>query len=556
MPPSPDTEVQQPAPPPNLSFSHLFAPPPPGDGSASNPATSDSLTTTDLENSSANNISDVSYLSTISDAALNAIICVSIWIKRPDLGVPFRIASREQCQATGFCLSNQRIITHCEAIRYASVIRVKKRLGAPVFVAELVTVMKEWDLALLRVPDQRFWQGIEPLSFGNPPDEDEKLHVVSAVERWKKKRIYRIDRIYSNFYRSLNRRAGGLCLTMRCTGLSDHCTGAPVLNRSSDVVGLVLDDKSIAYYTLADASFIQTFLRDIEKHGRSLGLPGLGFTFQRLQYAGDLRRYLHVPPEKCGVLVRHVYRDGGAYGVLQEGDVVVGIDGSVLTDAGEIVLEEQRPGIEYAIWGRLVGDRIKVDVIRNAVEQRVEYQLKHYDDAHLVPHFEPKLRPEYVIVGGLVFVASSLSYIQTDSQESVRDHSLGHSVRSGDGHSKSRDSARHNEQKEFEAQQVILISHVLEAAVNWSYADIYRQQVISFNDKPIRNLAHFHYLVENCRDEHFVFKLRGKDKIIVLKREEAIESLPGILRTYRVPSAVRISEESMARLETLNICDM
>ena len=46
---------------------------------------------------------------------------------------------------------------------------VRRRGGEEKFVAEVLCEGPDCDLALLRVPDDRFWEGVEPLAFSETP---------------------------------------------------------------------------------------------------------------------------------------------------------------------------------------------------------------------------------------------------------------------------------------------------------------------------------------------------------------------------------------------------
>lgn len=56
--------------------------------------------------------------------------------------------------------------------------KVKKRQSEKKYVASVIAVGHECDLAMLTVEDATFWEGLEPLKFGNIPELLEDVSVI------------------------------------------------------------------------------------------------------------------------------------------------------------------------------------------------------------------------------------------------------------------------------------------------------------------------------------------------------------------------------------------
>lgn len=72
-------------------------------------------------------------------------------------------------EVTGFVIEGRRIITNAHSVEYGSIIQLRKRGDDTKWVAQLLAYGPECDLAVLTVKDDKFWEGLEALSFGKLP---------------------------------------------------------------------------------------------------------------------------------------------------------------------------------------------------------------------------------------------------------------------------------------------------------------------------------------------------------------------------------------------------
>jgi len=68
--------------------------------------------------------------------------------------------------------------------QYGSIIQLRKRGDNTKWVAELLAYGPECDLAVLTVKDDRFWEGLEPIEFGELPALLDDVSVVRAMSMW------------------------------------------------------------------------------------------------------------------------------------------------------------------------------------------------------------------------------------------------------------------------------------------------------------------------------------------------------------------------------------
>ena len=74
---------------------------------------------------------------------------------------------RRQVKSTGsgFAVQGRRIITNSHCVEYCSQVQVKRRGCDTKYIANLIALGPECDLALLTVDDESFWQDVKPIKF-------------------------------------------------------------------------------------------------------------------------------------------------------------------------------------------------------------------------------------------------------------------------------------------------------------------------------------------------------------------------------------------------------
>ena len=70
------------------------------------------------------------------------------------------------------------LLTNAHSVEYASQVRVKRRGDDAKFLARVLAIGTECDIALLTVDDPAFWTGVDPLEFGPLPRLQDTVIVV------------------------------------------------------------------------------------------------------------------------------------------------------------------------------------------------------------------------------------------------------------------------------------------------------------------------------------------------------------------------------------------
>lgn len=450
-----------------------------------------------------------------------------------------------ETKSTAFVVSERRLITNAHCVEDASAIRVKKRCSEKRFKARVAQVGIECDLALLEVDDDTFWEGLVPCQFGEFPVLQDTVFVVGYPTGGNNICMTAgvVSRIDMHAY-SYTRNTSELLAIQIDAAITYGNSGGPTFNTYSEVVGVAFEtsgsDQSCGF--IIPAQVVRHFLTDYERNGQYTGICELTFYWQELMNSA-LKKYLGMKEGETGVLVGEVDKTGNAHGVLEEGDVLCAVDGVSVSDAGTVPFLGGPVDFEYLVKDKFVGNIVKMDIIRQSKRTSVEFALDSGRDRLLIPIYDRRPNPEYLIVAGMVFLTLSISYLETDFGRSWMDDAPKNLARSV------------NDPKEERNEEVVVMAQVLTADINDGYQMYRHLTVEKFNDRRVVNLAHLAMLVENCTDDYYVLRM-SSDVLIAVQRQEAIACLPAILERHSISKARHISKESIEAIGDVKKTEM
>jgi len=182
------------------------------------------------------------------------------------------------------------------------------------------------------------------------------------------------------------------------------------------------------------------------------------------------------------VMVTHVEHNSSAEGTLERGDVLMEVDGIKVANDGSCLFLGHRLAIVSILQARFIGDVVPVRLLRAGKEVKVSMTLKALKQ--LVPRGQYDVRPQFVLVGGLLFQPLSLEYLQ----------SWGGDLK---------DAPTHLAEMYYDGvtgptkREVVMLSQVLsdEANVGFTFDSIGLDFVKAVNDVPVADMAGFVALV-------------------------------------------------------------
>ena len=322
------------------------------------------------------------------------------------------------------------VITNAHAVENAIQVRVKKNGGDAKFVAHVVAISNQRDLALLSIKDNKFWRSsgnkgsLKPIPFGRLPKLRERLTAVGYPVGGETVSITSgvVSRIEMSTYSQGGGRGPKNLVIQSDAAINDGNSGGPVLDDDAKLVGVAFESYSSSSEAEGIGYVIPTivvrgFLEDVSAHimtagGNSKsnfnldGSPGPCFSWQMLENA-TMRKMLKV--KGSGILVKHIPLTSNAAKVLCKGDVVTHLiesgkgrkipianDGTVHRRhfGNALRNDQQRILFEFFFSTMRPGQMTKLQIIRGGKVKHVEYSVEQPSKFFLVPVHASQTRPE------------------------------------------------------------------------------------------------------------------------------------------------------------------
>lgn len=341
-------------------------------------------------------------------------------------------------------------------------------------------------------------------------------------------------------------------------------SGGPVLNADNLVVGIAFqsdgwDNTTRVGEFIPYLVFERVLNHDIAWSSCIIRFAGPAFWWQDLE-SPAMRRYLGMSkledPNTSGIYITEVQRHGSIASVLKEGDCIVAVEdlsGNMISidNEGTIPFRSFRVQLSHLFTSRLVGETIKVGIVRAGQRVDVSWVLDPAGSEDLVPRHDKMIYdgfrdPEYIIIGGLVFVSLNSYSLNSEWDENCPSCCVA-LMRYHDMYGVKRNSSH----------EVVILSQVLDASVNVGYEGVRSAVLEKFNGVTVNSLAHLAKLWSKCSSEFAEFGLNGL--LVILDRQEALESEKEILATHGIPESSRIRSDpdgedtgTVSNLDTAN----
>ncbi|MDV6236457.1 trypsin-like peptidase domain-containing protein [Leptospira ellisii] len=420
--------------------------------------------------------------------------------KEEGTGYPDKSFNRDA--GTGMIVGGNRILTNAHVVSASGYLKVKHFNSSKFYKAEVQYVGFDCDLAVLKVEDEEFFNGVEPLEISESspslgsnvlilgyPGGDDNI----TLENGNVSRVERIRYSYTGLdYRKAIRVNANIV-----PGYS----GGPAI-QNGKVAGITFQvsqsQGNVAY--LIPPEVINHFLKDVED-GSYEGFPFPGFSFQN-GYSSSLKEYLKIPNGLNGILINTVYPDSSFSDLLKPEDFVYKIDEAYLNDEGG-VLEPGGGFIGEMIENKFIGDKVKVFFYRNGKNYKVEGALKRVPSLEL---YRQLGTPSSFLAAGFLFQPVNRALAGGDSkrlESSLRYHYSYHIQ---------------DELYRFTERDIIL-SGIYPDPLNSKYS-AYRYKILeSINDRTPSNLEDFKSLWKKFYGGTISLKFRGVNLPVVLDQD-------------------------------------
>ncbi|KAG2307707.1 hypothetical protein Bca52824_027455 [Brassica carinata] len=429
--------------------------------------------------------------------------------------------------SSGFIIGGRRVLTNAHSVEHHTQVKLKKRGSDTKYLATVLAIGTECDIALLTVNDDEFWEGVSPVEFGDLPALQDAVTVVGYPIGGDTISVTSgvVSRMEILSYVHGSTELLGLQID---AAINSGNSGGPAFNDKGRCVGIAFqslkheDAENIGY--VIPTPVIGHFIQDYEKHNKYTGFPVIGIEWQKMENP-DLRKKMGMESHQKGVRIRRIEPTAPESQVLKPSDIILSFDGVNIANDGTVPFRHgERIGFSYLISQKYTGDSARVKILRN--KEILEFNIKLAIHKKLIPGHIGGKPPSYFIVAGFVFTTVSVPYLRS---EYGKEYEFDAPVKLLDKHL--------HAMAQSVDEQLVVVSQVLVSDINIGYEEIVNTQVLAFNGKPVKNLKCLAEMVENCDDEYMEFSL-DYDQIVVLQTKTAKEATLDILTTHCIPSAM------------------
>lgn len=457
---------------------------------------------------------------------LRSVIKIFAVRTEPNLSMPWQMKRQYSTTASGFAVADKRIVTNAHAVAFQTSIRVRKHGCAEKFVARVIGVCHQSDLALLTVEDESFWRDVDVLEFGDIPDLQESITVIGYPTGGDSISVTKgvVSRIEETYYSHGNFRLLAIQID---AAINPGNSGGPALSVDMKVVGVcfetLLNAENIGY--IIPIPVVKHFLEDVERNkGACSGFCDIGIQIQLME-SDHIRKAMGMSAEQTGILVNKVYPLSDAMSVLQKDDVILSISGSPIGNDGTIPFRDggERVSFRYAILHLFDGDSVSMQILRNREILDITVKVMKPGMLAAIPANQYDVIPSYFIFAGMVFQVLTQPYLSSEWGKEWQQKAPVRFVE------KALYAA-----KDKPDQEVVIVSQILAADINVTYQQYVPNIVTHVNNVPINNLRHLVELVESNRLPFLRLDLES-ERVIVLDAQMAASDNAEILESHNIP---------------------
>ncbi|GFH14101.1 uncharacterized protein HaLaN_10090, partial [Haematococcus lacustris] len=456
---------------------------------------------------------------------MDAVVKVYCVHTQPDYSLPWQRKRQMTSTSSGFIATFNGatcLLTNAHSVDHHTQVKVKRRGDDRKFVARVLSLGVDCDVALLTVEEDEFWEGVTPLTFGPLPRLQDAVAVVGypiggdtiSVTAGVVSRIEVTDYTHGST---------DLLAIQIDAAINGGNSGGPVINAKGECCGIAFqaltgnDVENVGY--VIPTPVVNHFLNDYDRTKGFTGFPALGMVWQRME-SEALRRAYHMAKGQKGKGSLNPTSD--AANVLQPDDVLLSFDGLEIACDGTVPFRTgERISFSYLISNKYVGDECQMTVLRKGEVHTVNVKLSK--PHQLIPPHINNRDPAYFIVAGLVFTPVSEPYLQSE-------YGAGYST---EAPVRLLDRLFHTLPKNGD-EEVVVLSQVLACSATLGYEDVYNVQLLKFNGEPVRNLRHLAELVVGCTQPFMRFDL-DYNELVILETQAALRATADVQTSHSVP---------------------
>ena len=448
------------------------------------------------------------------DSIRENVVKIYVATREYDYFNPWQVQGRYNVEGSGAIINDQYILTNAHLVSNSTFIQVKRTGQTKKYIAKVLFIAHDSDLAILKVSNRNFYPDSKPFDIGELASVGDEIEVY-GYPNWNEQLTVTkgiVSRVSHEHYVHSN---VSLLTCQIDAAINPGNSGGPVI-ADNKLIGVAMQmgqGENEGY--IVPVPILSHFLKDISD-GNYDGIPELGISYQTMDNH-DMRSFYGMNEEQTGILVRKVHPGSPARGPLKEGDIILSIDGIQVASDGTVPFrDEERTQFNYIVQQRQIGERITIEVLREkAIYQKSISLTRHAGGRDERPDHEPT----YYIFAGFIFMPLTENLLYNLGGWYDAPLNLSYAYYYG-------------ERREAD-EQIVIIMDVLSDEVNVGYEYLYYEIISSVNGKEITRIEEVVAAVRENREPYHVIETNMGDRII-LDRRKARTAKSRILKTYDI----------------------
>ena len=457
-----------------------------------------------------------------------AVVKITNFAQRPDWVEPWRFSRVSQGTGSGFVIEGNRIMTNAHVVSWSKQIIVQRYQDPKPYIAQIEHIGHDCDLAVLKVEDSAFFEGITPFEIGELPVVRSSVITYGYPAGGQQISYTRgvISRIEIQRYVHIHNRS--LLTVQTDAAINPGNSGGPAI-QDGKVVGVSFQGNP----SLENAGFIippniiRHFLEDIED-GTYNGFPDAGIRLVPLQNRA-FRASLGLPDNESGARIDAVLHPfPKTQDLLRPNDVLLEVSGHEVGSDSMIQYKGNRVHSSVLFDEVQHGETIQLKLVRDG--QPLEIELPLFVNRKDRISGNQHAPPPYLIVGGLVFTELNRNFLG----------SLGKDWRSSLAAETIYELFyRAQQDSETASSQPIVMSNVLKHPSNVDFGVNTREILTQVNGHPIGSMEDLSEALARTEDEFYRFTfLSGRVEALEISAAKLANA--ELLRQYRIPTPSRL----------------
>ena len=355
-----------------------------------------------------------------SASVKESIVKIYTVSKLPNYSIPWN-SNIKRSHGSGSIVLGNKILTNAHVVANETFIEVKRYGENKRYEAEIEFISHQADLALLTVKDESFFEGTTSLELDGLPRIQQEISVYGFPMGGNSLSVSTgiVSRIEHNRY--AHSREIFLAIQIDAA-VNPGNSGGPAISEGK-IVGVVMQQitksQNIGY--LVPASIIRHFLVDV-KDGKYDGFVNLGIGTQKMENEA-LRNVYKMKEGLTGVMVMDISEKSTVYNILNDGDILLEIDGHIIQNDGTVEFTPgQYTSFTYYVEKRQLGESVEFKILRDGKEALMSIPLNNMaNDDLLVDTLEHDVMPRYFVYGGYVFTPLSRNLLMGSRSRSLNE---------------------------------------------------------------------------------------------------------------------------------------